>query len=207
MLLTYNAKVKPSDIRHTLNSAKLLNNTATNSQAESLLLAYVAWEGLKNRIVISGLSQQGWQLKTFRQAIQGRNFWKAESYNSAFKSVFGSEPFQSPGVGQIWEKAGVAEKLRGKFVHGLGKNTPAVLDASFVFLVETITDLKWLHKLQVQLPSGAKEPLKDIYGVLRSTHGLQIDQSVERLRKQLELNKNLIKSCRCSQPLEKLHNE
>ena len=184
----YSLVMNPAGIKQTLHAAKLLNEGHPSGTPEGFLLSYVAWEGLKNRILVCGLSQQGWQLNTFKNAIEGQKFWRPEKYDRAFTSVFGKPPQQTTRLGQIWREANKADNLRGKFVHGMGQSSPERMLASYSFLLATIKDLTWLSNLYVLLPNGEKDPLKDIFKPLRAAQNLQPDQSVIDLQEQLGLS-------------------
>jgi hypothetical protein len=181
--------MSPSEINRALNAAKLLRSNANYGTAESLMLAYVAWEGLKVRILIAGLAQQGWQQKTFKAAIIGSQFWKARNYNKAFRSVFGKDPEQIAEISKIWKEVNKAEAIRSKYVHGLGQTNPKKLLESYDFLVRIIEDHGWLENLKVILPDGKREQLVEVFKTIRASRGIQADQSVQRLKWQLGFEK------------------
>ena len=182
--------MSPSEINRALKAAKLLRSNANYGTAESLILAYVAWEGLKVRILIAGLAQQGWQQKTFKAAIIGSQFWKARNYNKAFRSVFGKDPEQIAEISKIWKDIDKAEAIRNKYVHGLGQTNPKKLMDSFDFLVTIIEDRSWLDNLKVVLPDGNREQLVEVVKTIRASRGIQVDQNIHRLKQQLGFNRN-----------------
>ena len=179
--------MEPAMVRKTLEAAKLIQRNSKYGTAEGLLLAHVAWDGLKNRIIVCGLAQQGWQVKTFKEAIDGQKYWKAENYRRSFNSVFGSDPDQTKGISQVWQLGLKSEKIRNKFVHGMGQANPKVMQQVFDQLTENIEDMSWINMLFVRHPDGKKVPLGDISLPIRAARNIQPDQSISRLRSQLGL--------------------
>ena len=181
--------MEPAAIKKTIKAAKTLERNSNYGTPEALLLAYVAWEGLRNRVLICGLSQQGWTVTMFKEAIAGHGFWLKGSYDEGFSSVFGKNPQNLSGVSKIWDEAEKARILRNKFVHGLSKGDPEALWKSYSFLIETISDLSWTKKLEVSLPDGTQVPLKDIETRNTPNRKFKGGKTVEGLRRQLKLAK------------------
>jgi hypothetical protein len=179
--------MEPAMINKTLEAAKLIQRNSKYGTPEGLLLAHVSWEGLKNRIIVCGLAQQGWQVKTFKQAIDGQKYWKAENYRRSFRSIFGSDPDQTTGISQVWQQGLNSEKIRNKFVHGMGQANPKVMQQVFEQLTTNIEDTSWTKWLFVRRPNEEKIPLGDINLPIRAARNIQPDQSISRLRIQLGL--------------------
>jgi hypothetical protein len=177
--------MRPSEIEKTLQAAKFLRSKSHYGTPESLILAYVVWEGLKVRILIAGLAKQGWQQNTFKTSVMGEDFWRSKNYNRAFKSVFGAFPEQLSATARVWEEIKIAEEIRGKFVHGMGQKNPAKIDHAYNFLVKTIEDREWISKLSVILPNQEVCNIGEVFKIIRTSRGVQRDQSVERLKVQL----------------------
>ena len=181
--------VNPSDISRTLSAAKALRANSKYGTPEGLLLAYVAWEGLKIRILAVGLAQQGWRFQTFKSAISDLELWRSKNYELAFASVFGQKPQNTKNLGKIWSRVATAERLRNKFVHGLGQTHPDTIEKSYRFLIEIIEDRSWLDNLSVKLPGGETEALNSLDSRITARSNRQPNQISSRLVTQLMANR------------------
>ena len=64
--------------------------------------------------------------------------WRSKNYDLAFASVFGEKPQNIKNFGKIWSLVATAERLRNKFVHGLGQTHPDTIEKSYRFLIEIV---------------------------------------------------------------------
>jgi len=179
--------MEPGKIRETLQVANFVQEKKNRGNPEALLLTWVAWEGIKIRMMVVGLARQGWHGKTFQQAAQGKELWHSQTFNKSFKSIFGDNPANLKNFGANWNKIEKTRKTRNKFVHGFGQTSPKELRRQFDFLQGLFIDLSWLNSLNVMLPDGERTELGDIMHRTLAARNIQPDQSVERLHRQLGL--------------------
>jgi AraC-like DNA-binding protein len=179
--------MKPSSIDRTIKAALLLQSHEKYPSPETLLIAWVAWEQLKNRIIYVGLTKQGWQGQTIDEALREIEFWRSANYKRAFKSVFGSHPEQTKIAGKVWRDIESGLNMRNKFVHGMGQVSPSELSKVTENLFATLEDRSWCEILMVKLPNGTEVNLGDPMKRVTAKAGMQSSQSVTRLRKQLGL--------------------
>ncbi len=88
---------------------------------EGFIVAYIAWEALKIRILLVGMTANGMSVSEARKVISTLEIWQGDKYNKAFKSCFGSFPSNTSGIGKLFNKAESFKSLRNGLVHG-GKN-------------------------------------------------------------------------------------
>ena len=115
----------PSEIRRLVKQARTLV-VDDRSAPEAFLLAYVAWEALKFRILLVGLTARGMTVATSRRHLSEAKVWRAENYDNEFKRLFGSFPSSARTVGKRFGEAKKFAKLRHAYVHGQGRTSPAV---------------------------------------------------------------------------------
>lgn len=128
--------MNPAEIMRLRNVAESLSRRSGHSP-EAFLLAYVAWEALKIRILIVGMTATGMTVSSARQLISENQIWKGNNYSSLFEKYFGVLPNSSPGVGHLFAKADSCQKIRNGFVHGSKRVDPD----SFRKATETIIQL------------------------------------------------------------------
>lgn len=152
----------------------------------AFLMAWVAFEGLKQRILTSALSQMGWQVKTFKTAIRGQRFYKTEVFETSWQKIFDSKPQNIKKLGHRWSKANKAAVIRGNYVHGFGVATPRNLKEHTENLLALVENRSWVSELRVLDQNGVVSPIGD--PLKRVTPSIKIEnQDVGKLREILGL--------------------
>lgn len=171
--------MQPHLIRSTADSAMTLLGERGRGTPEALLLSWVAWEGLRIRLLVVALRMQGWQVKDVYDALSSERFHSTVHYDNLFRSIFGSKPQSAKGVGQRWSQLEAFRATRNAFVHGTRGGSPLRLEAGVHLLRDSVLDPGWLAILPVRTSNG-REPVGDVYRRLPSQHGRA--RSVTELR-------------------------
>lgn len=109
--------MNPSEIKRLLTVAAQLNSQRSGTP-EAFLLQYIAWEALKVRILITGMTYSGLTVKDARGQIDVEKVWQSSNYEKLFKKYFGSLPANAKGVGKYFNIGNQVDNLRHSFVHG-----------------------------------------------------------------------------------------
>lgn len=129
---------------------------------EALLLSWVAWEGLRIRLLVVALCMQGWKVKDVYAALSEERFHSAAHYDNLFRSIFGSKPHNAKGIGQRWQQLETFRATRNAFVHGTRGSAPLRLEAGVHLLHDSVLDPGWLAAVPVRTPDGFAA-LGDVY--------------------------------------------
>ena len=113
----------PNEIRRLLATAEILSRDKS-SIPEAFLVAFVAWEGLKFRILLVGYAARGLKVAEARRLIRDADIWNTSNYNTLFEYLFGARPQNAPQVGYLFNALDGAMRLRNRFVHGTGRAAP-----------------------------------------------------------------------------------
>ena len=146
--------MNPSEILRLIKSARDLSSKSGRSP-EAFLIAYVAWEALKIRILLVGLTSRGLSVREGKLLIQESDIWKHGQYQKLFRDHFGSNPENTKSVGKLFNQAEKYTKLRNRFVHGSGSSSPD----SFRRAVEEIAQVihsDWEKCLAPLIPQGSQ---------------------------------------------------
>lgn len=115
--------MNPAEIKRLLSVAAKLNSQRTGTP-EAFLLQYIAWEALKVRILIAGMTRSGLTVKEARSLIDSEKIWQGSNYQKLFKKLFGSHPANAKGVGKYFNMGNQVDDLRHSFVHGSSRLGP-----------------------------------------------------------------------------------
>lgn len=159
--------MQPHLIRSTSDSAITLLGERGRGTPEALLLSWVAWEGLRIRLLVVAWCMQGWQVKDVYSALSEERFHSSAHYDNVFRATFGSKPQSAKGVGQRWTQLETFRATRNAFVHGTRGGSPLRLEAGIHLMRESVLDPQWLSGLPVSTFDG-REPLGDVYRRLPS---------------------------------------
>ena len=121
--------MQPSLIRSTAETSLDLLAMRGRGSPESLLLAWVAWEGLKMRLLVVGLAKCGWRVSDVYDVLSASRLHTQEDYRALFAEVFGASPESTRGVGAQWRAIEDFRGVRNRYVHGTRGSAPAKLEA------------------------------------------------------------------------------
>jgi hypothetical protein len=160
--------MKQSSIRQTAQTARALAAERHYGTPEAFLLAWVAWESLKFRVLAVGLVRQGWRMEAVKEFFDKSSLYTKKDYNKVFGQVFGKHPEQHAGeVGHIWRECEAARRVRHRFVHGMGSSRPQTLSSSTERLLLAVENVEWLKPLMVRRHDGSKAPVGDVLAPAR----------------------------------------
>ncbi len=146
--------MNPAEIARLAKSALDLAKQSGKSP-EGFVIAYIAWEALKVRILLVGMTSKGIPVAKAQVLCTSLKIWQGDNYNKAFKKYFGNFPNNSPGLGQLFKKADSFKNLRNGFVHGSRRTSPAKFREATIQLV-AIVEADWGTLLSSLLPKGTK---------------------------------------------------
>ena len=160
--------MQPNLIRSTAESAQVLLHHRGYGSPEAFLLAWVAWEGIRTRILVVALVMKGWRVKDIYPELAHAHP-DSRQYQRLFRVILGTSPQQIKGTGETWRQIEQFRKTRNAIAHGIGTSSPARLEAATHLIVEAAESPEWLARIQVILETGP-EPLGDIYRRLSPRH-------------------------------------
>ena len=146
----------PNEIRRLLGTAEMLSREKS-STPEAFLLAFVAWEGLKFRILLVGYAARGVKVAEARQLLRDADIWNIRNYNTLFEHLFGVRPHNAPHVGRLFNTLDGAMKLRNRFVHGAGRAAPVQFKTAYEDVCSA-TDADWENALSKLLTKQGLRP-------------------------------------------------
>lgn len=160
--------MQPNLIRATANSSLDLLAMRGRGSPEAFLLAWVAWEGLKIRILVVALTQQGWKVQDVYDELSSSRLHTLEHYRTLFKSIFGTYPESTRGVGATWCSIEEFRDVRNRYVHGTRGAAPLRLEAGTHLITGHVLDPSWLERLALDV-DGDRVNLGAPYRRLTST--------------------------------------
>jgi hypothetical protein len=140
--------LSPSEIMRLIAFAKRLSGQSTHAP-EAFLISFVAWEALKIRILLVGMTASGMSVRESKEVITRTQIRQQDGYNQLFKEHFGFYPHNAPGFGGLFRAADSFQKLRNGFIHGVRSSSPEafrgatskiahVLEADWTNLLATV---------------------------------------------------------------------
>ena len=129
--------MQPNEILRLVEQAKLLAK-APETMPDAFVLSFVAWEGLKVRILVAALKADGHSVAESRAFIRNENLWKSANFDNAFAKLYGSLPSNSMGVGKVFRSLDRATKIRNAYVHGFSRTSPERFQMEFRAIIEAI---------------------------------------------------------------------
>ena len=160
--------MRPGQIRTTATTSLDLLERRGHGTPDSLLLAWVAWEGLKIRTLCVGLSRMGFQVQHVYDVLGEERFHTDQHYRRLFMSIFGTYPENTRGVGAQWKGLESYRTTRHKIVHGMGSDRPERLERGTRQLVGATTDPTWLSRLTV-VQEGTRTPIGSPFASMRAS--------------------------------------
>ena len=146
--------MQPSLIRSTANSALDLLELRGRGSTEAFLLSWVAWEGLKVRLVVVGLNMQGWQVSDVYAGLTDGRVHTNQNYLALFRTIYGRNPHNVSGVGDTWRQIEEFREVRNRYVHGTRGAAPAKLEAATLMITERVLDPSWLRGTPIKTEEG-----------------------------------------------------
>lgn len=146
--------MQPNLIKSTADSALELLEFRGRGSAEAFLLSYVAWEGLKVRLLVVGLHMHGWAVADIYEQLPAGKIFQEKNYNSIFRSVFGSPPASTKGIGEHWKSIDQFKDIRHRYVHGASGASPDKLEAATHLIIERVLEPEWLTTIKVTTLEG-----------------------------------------------------
>lgn len=174
--------MQPNLIISTAHSADSLLEAKGHGCPEALLLAWVAWEGLRVRTLCVGLAKMGWQIQDVYDVLSKERAYTTGQYDRLFAHIFGKRPHNSSGIGTTWSAIEAYRVIRHRYVHGMGGAKPSLLEHGTLFITAHVADPEWLARLQVMTTNG-RIPIGHPYAVQRGGR--------ERKRPKAELSRLL----------------
>lgn len=135
---------------------------------EGLLLAWVAWEGLKIRLLVVALAMQQWRVQDINDVLSSEQVHTREHVRRIFRSVSGAFPESTKGIGTTWDQIEQFREVRNRYVHGTRGAAPLRLEAGVHLITEHVLDTRWLESVPVRRDSG-RTSLGDPYRRLPSS--------------------------------------
>jgi hypothetical protein len=145
--------MNPNEIAHASKAARDLNALYNNGSPAAFVLTWIAWEGLKYRVLVLGLVRMGWQVADVKSVLAESDINTYAKYKKVFNSVFGNYPERIKGISKNWQEAESFRKNRNNYVHGSRGSNPKHLLKSADFLISITEDVSWLSKLTVKFDS------------------------------------------------------
>ena len=142
--------MQPNQIRNLAQSSQWMDALRTHGTPEAFILAWISWEGLKNRILATGLAQRGWQIKDSAHALDQCKVHSKSDYVTAFTFTFGKPPHQLAGLGKTWTDIEKKRSMRDQIFHGSRTSSPeALLDASQL-ISDKVLNTAWMTDIAFQ---------------------------------------------------------
>lgn len=146
--------MQPNLIKSTAGSANTLLDIRGYGSPEAFLLSYVAWEGLKVRLLVVGLHMHGWAVADIYEQLPAGKIFQEKNYNSVFRWVFGSPPASTKGIGEDWKSIDQFKDIRHRYVHGASGASPDKLEAATHLITERVLEPEWLTTMKVNMLEG-----------------------------------------------------
>ena len=162
--------MQPNLIKSTADSALELLDFRGRGSAEAFLLSWVAWEGLKVRVLAVGLHTHGWSVADIYESLPNGRIYQDKNYGAVFHQVFGTSPHGTQGVSSTWAEIEAFRDVRHRYVHGARGSSPAKLEAATHLITERVLEPQWLAVAKVSTTEG-KVPLGDPYRRLVTARG------------------------------------
>lgn len=138
----------PSAINELTRSAKELHHTKRKGSPEAFILSWIAWEGMKLRILAVAQKKIGIKIKDTYLSHKDLNLWSEEKFDRQWRKAFGKNPSNMSGAaGKVFREMKKYKKYRDKFAHGKEFGNPKNVDSATVALLKNLEDKDWLKDL------------------------------------------------------------
>lgn len=140
--------MNPSSIRELTASARALQKTKRQGSPEAFILAWIAWEGMKLRILAVAQKKMGTKIKDTYSSHQELRLWNQVKFENQWKQVFGKNPSNMSGVaGKVFREMEKYKKYRDKLVHGKEFGNPINVQKATISILNLLEDREWLKDL------------------------------------------------------------
>jgi hypothetical protein len=154
--------MNPAEILRLQAFAAKLSPKSTHAP-EAFMITFVAWEALKIRILLVGMTASGLTVRESRELITLSTIWQRDGYGKLFMKYFGKHPHNAPVIGQLFRSADSFQKLRNGFIHGGKSSSPDVFRKA-TLQISNVIDADWESLLTSLL---GPEIQTDPFGTLR----------------------------------------
>ena len=154
--------MNPAEILRLQAFAANLSTKSTHAP-EAFMISYVAWEALKIRILLVGMTASGLTVKESRELITLSTIWQRDGYGKLFMKYFGIHPHSAPVIGHLYRSADSFQKLRNGFIHGSKSSSPDVFRKASI-QISNVIEADWESLLASLL---GPELQTDPFGTLR----------------------------------------
>lgn len=160
--------MNPSEIKRLILQAKTLSDSSQTAP-EAFLLAFVAWEGFKMRLLVAALCANGYSVVEAKALMRSREIWKTGAFETLFAELYGTRPKNSRFVGTKFNSLSRAITMRNSYVHGFSRYSPRS------FLVETerligLVESDWTSSLnKLRKANGMTGSIGNPLGTLKRT--------------------------------------
>lgn len=135
----------------------------SRTSAEAFLLAFVAWEAFKIRVLLVGRTAMGETVAEARKHLDQGQLWRDRAYDEEFASIFGSMPANTRQIGKNYSRMRKLKNLRNRYVHGHSRTSPARFDEATRTIL-TILKSDWEQPI--------RQALRKSYGLVHYTNPL-----------------------------------
>ena len=140
--------MNPSSIRELTASARALQKTKRQGSPEAFILAWIAWEGMKLRILAVAQKKMGTKIKDTYSSHKELRLWNQIKFEKQWKQVFGKNPSNMSGVaGKVFREMEKYKKYRDKLVHGKEFGNPINVEKATISILNLLEDREWLKDL------------------------------------------------------------
>jgi hypothetical protein len=141
--------MNPSSIRELTASARALQKTKRQGSPEAFILAWIAWEGMKLRILAVVQKKMGTKIKDTYLSHQELRLWNQVKFEKQWKQVFGKNPSNMSGVaGKVFREMEKYKKYRDKLVHGKEFGNPVNVEKATLSILKILEDQEWLKEIK-----------------------------------------------------------
>jgi len=154
--------MNPSSIRELVASARALQKTKRQGSPEAFILAWIAWEGMKLRILAVAQKKMGKKIKDTYSSHKEIRLWNQAKFENQWKQVFGKKPANMSGLpGKVFREMEKYKKYRDKLVHGKEFGNPINVEKATLSILKILEDQEWLREIKFSI----KDKTNNIYEI------------------------------------------
>jgi hypothetical protein len=144
--------MNPSSIRELTASARVLQKTRRQRSPEAFILAWIAWEGMKLRILAVAQKKMGTKIKDTYASHNELKLWNQVKFEKQWKQIFGKNPSNMSGVaGKVFREMEKYKKYRDKLVHGKEFGNPINVEKATLSILKILEDQEWLKEIKFSM--------------------------------------------------------
>lgn len=143
--------MNPSAIRELSKSSRELQQLKRKGSPDAFILAWIAWEGMKLRILAVAQKKKGIKIKDTYAVHKELKLWNEAIFEKQWKKVFGTNPSNMSGkVGKIFREIKTYKKYRDKLVHGKEFGNPTNVEKATLSILHVLENQEWLKELEIK---------------------------------------------------------